>query len=473
MKKIILLLSVIFLTIAGCKKDLTDYNEDPKNPKSVPSYTLFSNAQRTLANSLTSSNVNLNIFRLIVQYWQETTYTDESNYDLSTREINDAVWNALFRDVLADFQESARLVPTDVSDPTTIKNQLAINEIMQVYTWYYLVTTYGDVPYTEALNIDKPFPKYDDAQTIYNALLTRLNTAISNLDVAGESYGSADILYNGDVAKWKKFANSFKLKMGITIVDSDNETAKSTIESAVAAGVFESNDDNAEFQYLSGPPNTNPIWVDLVQSGRKDFVAASTIVDEMLAVADPRLDDFFTFDAGDGYSGGTPGLSSNYATFSKPDESIIAADFPALFLDYAEVKFILAEAAQRGFTVGGTAATHYAEAVTASIEYWGGTETEATTYLARPGVAYSAANYKKSIGVQKWIALYNRGWDAWIEWRRLDFPELEPAADAQSDIPLRYPYPVNEQNVNRLNYEAAATAIGGDDVTTPLWWDKF
>jgi hypothetical protein len=88
-------------------------------------------------------------------------------------------------------------------------------------------------------------------------------------------------------------------------------------------------------------------------------------------------------------------------------------------------------------------------------------------------VPYNAANWKEVIGVQQWIAFYNRGWNAWAGWRRLDAPHLDPAADAFSDIPLRYPYPVNEQNVNRTNYEAAADAIGGDDVATQLWWDKF
>ncbi|HKO81883.1 MAG TPA: SusD/RagB family nutrient-binding outer membrane lipoprotein, partial [Chitinophagaceae bacterium] len=337
MKKIIIFLSVIFLMTAGCKKDLTSLNNDPKNPRNVPSYTLFTNAQRTLTNTLTSSNVNLNIFRLIVQYWQETTYTDESNYDLSTREINDAVWNALNRDVLKDFQQAAVLIPSDVNDPNTQKNELAIVEIMQVYTWYYLVTTYGNIPYSEALDINKPFPKYDDAATLYDNLLTRLDAAIANLDPSGESFGSADILYEGDVAAWKKFGNSLKLKMGITIADADPAKAKSTVEAAVAAGVFTSNADNAEFQYLSGPPNTNPIWVDLVQSGRKDFVGASTIVDQLETLSDPRLNDFFTpidpRDPASGYEGGTPGASSTYANFSKPDEQIVAADFPALLLD--------------------------------------------------------------------------------------------------------------------------------------------
>lgn len=471
MKKIILYISAVGLLATACKRDLSSLNVDPKNPATAPSYALFTNAQRALSNTLTSANVNLNIFRLIVQHWQETQYVDESNYDLATREINDAVWNALYRDVLRDLQEAKNLIPNDVRDADVQKNQLAIVEIMQVYAWYYLVTTYGNIPYTEALDINKPFPKYDDAATIYNDLLSRLDAAINNLNTGAGSFGGADLIYGGNVGQWKKFANSFKLKMGMTIADVDNAKAKSAAESAVASGVFTSNADNAELNYLGAPPNTNPIWVDLVQSGRDDFVAASTLVDYMESVNDPRLDNFFTRDDAGGFSGGNPGVQTDYASKSHVNPAITAPDFPGLLLDYAEVEFLLAEAAQRGYNVGGTAAGHYANAVRASILYWGGTEAEATTYLAQPGVAYDPVNWRRSIGIQKWIALFNRGWDAWIEWRRLDYPQLQPAAQAVSGIPLRYPYPVNEQNVNRANYEEAAAAIGGDEVETRLWWD--
>jgi hypothetical protein len=475
MKKIIIVLLAGVVALAACKKDLTSLNVDPKNPSTAPSYAFFTNAERTLSNTLTSSNVNLNIFRLIVQYWQETTYTDESNYDLSTRAINDNVWDALFRDVLRDLQEAKNLIPKDVSDLNVQKNQIAIADFLQVVAYYYLVTTYGNIPYSEALNIDNPFPKYDDAKTIYNDLLARLDQDIANMNSAYESFGTADIIYGGNVAAWKKFANSFKLKMALTIADEDPVKAKATAESAVAGGVFTSNADNAEFHYLTGPPNTNPIWVDLVQSGRKDFVAASTIVNTMETLNDPRLDNYFTVDAFGGYSGGTPGASSNYSTFSKPDEAILAPDFPAILMDYAEVEFLLAEARERGYAVGGTAQSHYNAGVTASILYWGGTVAEATAYLAQPSVNYLTApgTYKQKIGIQEWIALYNRGWDAWIVWRRLDYPVLPLPVDALSAIPLRYPYPVNEQNVNQTNYDAAAAAIGGDLVDTRLWWDKF
>jgi hypothetical protein len=478
MKKLLYVLAAVVVVTTACTKNLSDLNIDPKNPSTAPSYAFFTNAQRSLSNTLASSNVNLNIFRLIVQHWQETQYPEESQYDLGTREINGAIWDAFYRDVIRDLRESKTLIPKDVLNPdgspdaARQQNELAIVEVMEIYSWYYLVTTFGDIPYSEAMDISNPFPKYDDAKTIYNDLLTRLDAAITKLNVSAASFGTADIVYGGNVAAWKKFANSLKLKMGITIADDDNAKAKATVESAVASGVFTSNADNAEFVYVTAPPNTNPIWVDLVQSGRDDFVAASTLVNQLKTFNDPRLDNFFTPDqSGVNFSGATPGVQSAFAQYSHVNPDITDPTFPELLLDYSEVEFYLAEAVQRGYSVGGTAATHYANAVAASIIYWGGTAGEAATYLVQPGVVYNAANWKMSIGIQQWIAFYNRGMDAWISWRRLDYPQLTAATDALSDIPVRYPYPVNEQNVNTENYNAASTAIGGDDVTTKLWWD--
>src|ERR1044072_3218871 len=113
MKKLIIIIAPLAILIGSCRKNLTEINVDPKNPSEVSAGSLFTNAQRTLANTLASSNVNLNIFRLIMQQWQETTYTDESNYDLNTRSIPRGVWNALYRDVLKDFDEGKRLIPND------------------------------------------------------------------------------------------------------------------------------------------------------------------------------------------------------------------------------------------------------------------------------------------------------------------------------------------------------------------------
>jgi hypothetical protein len=475
MRKLIII-SALLVLITSCTKDLTHLNVNPKAASSVPSYTLFSNAQLNLANNLATPNVNQNIWRLIAQHWTETTYPDESNYDLNTRNIPQNWFHALYRDVLKNFEESRNLIPGDVLEPVQQKNELAIVEIMEVFTWHYLVATFGNIPYTESLSLDNLQPKYDDAATIYGNLMTRLNTAIANLDVSGASFGDADLLYGGDVAKWKKFANSFKLKMAMMMADYDAASSKTNAEAAAAAGVFTSNGDNAMFLFLAAPPNTNPVWVNLVQSGRKDFVAANTLVNAMKAVNDPRIPFYFTPDnTGVGYTGGIYGASNNYATYSKPSDDIQVPDFPTWFMDYAEVEFLLAEAKERGYNITGTAAQHYNNGVTASIQFWGGSAGDATTYLAQPAVNYATAagTYKQKIGVQKWFALFERGHDAWTEWRRLDAPVLVAPPNAVTAIPVRYTYPVSEQNLNKANYDAAASAIGGDNVTSKLWFDKF
>lgn len=475
MKKLLIFCLFIFSAIA-CQDDLTELNRDPKRATEVPAVTLFSNAQKNLTDIMTSTNVNDNVFRILAQHWTTTTYTDEPRYDLNTRNIPQNFWNALYINVLRDLKEAKTIMEADNSivNAALKQNQMAQIEIMEVYTWHVLVTTFGDIPYTEALDYTKPSPKYDNAATVYNDLLTRLDAAIASLDESANSFDTGDLFYGGDVASWVLFANSLKLKMAMVIADVDAAKAKTLAEQA-APNVFKSNEDNATFQYLSAPPNTNPVWVDLVQSGRQDFIVANTLVNRMNSLGDPRLPRYFTPING-AYVGGTYGTSNNYTLFSKPAEEIIDPEFRGVLLDYAEVEFLLAEAAERGFNVGGTAAEHYNAAVTASILDWGGTETEAATYLLMPEVNYltAGANFREKIGVQKWIALYNRGWDAWTEWRRLDYPQLQAPADAFSpSVPVRLTYPVLEQTLNSANYTQAASTIGSDVLTTKLWWDKM
>jgi hypothetical protein len=498
MKKKAIILGVAATILTGCTKDLTKLNVDPKNPSTVPSYSLFTGAEHSLANTMASSNVNLNIFRLIEQQWEETTYTDESNYNLKSRAIPDNVWNAFYSSVLINLEQAKKVIPTDVTDATQQKNEIAIADILEVYTYYYLVTTYGNIPYSQALDISKPFPKFDDQKTVYTDLLTRLDTDIKAL-AGGASYGAADVIYGGDPTSWGMFANSLKLKMGITIADSDPTTAKTVVESAVSTangnpGVFTSNSQNALFPYLTATPNTNPIWVDLVQSGRQDFVANSTIIALLQPgegiPADPRLPYYFTVNNQGVYAGGAPGANVSFGGNSKPSGPLLVAgsigkitnpDFPGDLLDYPEVEFNLAEAAERGFSVGGSVTSHYNAAVLASESFWGVSDAAAATYLAQPNVAYATAFNPASpatvlkplqkIALQEYLALYNRGWDAWILTRRLKYPVLIAPSTAQSAFPERFTYPVNEQEVNIVNYNAAAAAIGGDVVTTKLFWD--
>lgn len=476
MKKFIALF-VSVLLFAACDKDFDELNVDPKRPQEVPPGALFSFAQKELVDAMTNSNVNLNIFRLIAQQWTETTYTDESNYDLSTRNIPQNFWNSLYRSVLKNLSDCQKAIPGQDATFVSQKvkdNQNACAEILNVYTYATLVNTFGDVPYTEAINIENVYPKYDGAASIYTSLLGRLDAAIAKITLTEGAFDSNDILYGGDMNGWKTFANTLKLRLGMMLADVDAATAKKTVEAA-AAGAISSNADNTVFHYLAAPPNTNPIWEDLVQSGRKDFVAANTVVDAMKAVSDPRIPLYFTKDAKGLYNGGEYGSSNNYATYSKPADAILRPDFEALLADYAEVEFLLAEAKERNMNVPGTAAEHYEAGIRASIAYWGGSTADADAYLARPEVAYATAagDWKQKIGMQKWFALYNRGFDAWTEIRRFDTPKLVAPVDAVSDVPVRFTYPVQEQTLNADNYKRGSTAIGGDEVTTKLFWDKF
>jgi hypothetical protein len=478
MKKIFIAIASMAILLS-CE-DLTELNDNPKRTDIAPAGSLLASAEKSLIDNLSSTNVNQNIFRLVAQYWTETTYTDEANYDLGTRNIPQNWWHALYRDVLQDLRDAKRIAGESSVEAGVKQNQLAIAEILEVYTWSVLVNTFGDIPYTNALKVtaspdDILQPEYNDAAEIYTDLISRLTSAVASLDPALESWGQNDLFYAGDVAKWVKLGNSMMLKLGMTLADVNEGLARSTVEAA-APNVFASNEDNAVFTYLAAPPNTNPVWVDLVQSGRKDFVAANTIVDTLVYMEDPRIPAFFTIDADGGYTGGTYGASNNYATFSKPGDEIDNPDFPGTLMDYSEVEFFLAEAAERGFNVPGTAEEHYTQAIRASMESWGITdETAIETYLSRPDVDYQSApgDFRQKIGFQKWIALYNRGYDAWTEWRRLDAPELVAPPDAFSDVPLRFTYPVSEQNLNTNNYDEVVQKIGEDDVSVPLFWDTM
>ncbi|MEO8412820.1 MAG: SusD/RagB family nutrient-binding outer membrane lipoprotein [Ginsengibacter sp.] len=474
MKKLFIITGLLFFLVS-CNKDLSHLNIDTKRSSTVPSYTLFSNGQRNLVDRLATPDVNTNIFQLITQQWTEITYLDESNYDLGTRTISDNWWRGMYKQVLVNFEASRKIIPDDVLDPDIQKNELAMLDIMEVYTWSVLVNTYGNIPYTEALDPANLFPKYDDAQTVYTDLLNRLDADIAALNPAAGSFGNADLIYGGDIVAWQKFANSLKLRMGMVIADSDAAKSKSIVESA-AAKVFTSNSENASFTYYAATPNVNPVWTNAVQSGRDDYAPASTIIGIMNAISDPRRPFFFNLRGNPTYKGGEPGAGSADPSIARPSDKVEQPDFPYVLISYSEVEFDLAEAIERGYSVGGTAAEHYTSAVSASLDYWGVSAANATAYLAQPSVAYATATgtYKQKIGIQKYLALYMDGFDAWVEQRRLDYPILVVPADPQSGYPVRYTYPDNEVNLNSASWSTAKTAMGGTDkVETKLFWDKF
>jgi hypothetical protein len=474
MKRIFFVFIVITGIIVSCTEKFEDFNTDQKNPTEVPGNFVFANAQVALGDQISSANVNLNILRLVAQYWTETTYIDEANYDLVNRTIPDLVYRTYYRDILNDLRDAKRVIAKEetVSDDDAMakENRLQIIELLEIYCWNELVDYFGNIPYTEALDIENTAPAYDDAMTIYKDLISRIDIAILALDPDYGSFGSADLYMGGDVASWIKFGYSMKVKLAINLADVDNAYAKAAVEAAYA-NAFGPNEICA--LAYTGTSNPNGVYVDLVQSGRHDFVPANTIVDIMNTLNDPRRAAYFTLYEG-AYLGGQYGYSNNFSSYSHISDAIQEPDYPMTILDGTEIAFYLAEAAARGYSVGGTAEALYASAISSSFAFWGLSQGEADTYIASAGVAYNAADWKELIGTQAWIAYYNRGMQGWTSWRRLDFPTLNiPEAPMTEDgqVPKRFTYPVNEQTLNEANYKSASIAIGGDVMHNKLFWD--
>lgn len=492
MKNRLLILIPIISLFISCSDDITGLNENTKDATKVPADFLFTNAEKSMMDQVTSTSVNFNVFRLFAQQWTEVQYPQESQYDLTGRKIPDTHWTEYYRDVLRDLKESKdQLVAskaTFVGTPAQVielDNKIAVIDILTAYSYGILVDTFGDIPYTEALDIlAYPQPKYDDAKTIYVDLVAKLTAASHALNQANGSFGSADLVYHGNTAKWAKFANTLRLRMAINMADVDASFASTQALAAIADGVIMSNADSAYLVYTPNQPNTNPLYVDLVASGRDDFLPANTLVNKMNTLVDPRRAKFFTeYPAGSGtYKGGIYGELNTYASFSHFTETIRQPEYPGVLLTYSEVEFLLAEAAARGIAVGGTPETHYNAAITASMQDWGVAAADITTYLARTDVAYATATgtWQQKIGEQSWIALYNRGFEAWTSYRRLDFPVLNVPTVTYEDadgpitvVPRRYSYPGAEETLNATNLSAAVAKIGSNGTSKRIFWDKF
>lgn len=480
MKKLlyILLLTMFFV---GCDDRLEELNTDKRNPSTVDPESLFTQALRESVDMMVSINVNNNPFRLYAQQWAQTTYPDESRYNMVGRSIPRNFWRAGYRDALIDFQESRSLIQDQLESGESgipdaeLNNRIAIIDIMSAYVYSNLVDAFGNIPFSEALDPDNLFPAYDDARTIYNTLIDNLDNAASAIDPGERGFSAAqDPLYQGNMENWRRFANTLRLELGMRLADVDKSASVQIVNDALADGVISSNAQNASMTYYGSSPNTNPIYEDLVLSGRADFVAANTIVDIMNELDDPRRSVYFRENLGAGvFSGGTYGTANNYSANTQVGDIFHTPDLPGTIMNYARVEFWLAEAVERGgYNVSGTAEGHYNAGIRASFNEWDVPGYQ--SYIAQPEVNYSSApgDWRQKIGIQMWLALYNQGFEAWTEWRRLDFEAFNaPPEMTMEDIPVRLTYPLEEAQLNADQYNAARNAIGGDEISTQLFWD--
>ena len=504
MKKIsIVILSAATLLAAGCTKNMSEVlNQDPKSAPTTLGTAEFTQGEFALANTMTTTSVSTAPFRVISQEWNENSYEYESDYNLSYYNSPGGFWNNLYVNTIHNLDlAKANYAGQYWATPGDLRNSLIITDLLEIYSYYMLVSTYGNIPYSQAENDTIPFPVMDDAKTVYAALLTRVDTCIAGLDVTQNAMGGADLIYSGNTTEWLKFAASLKLKMAMLNATNDPTGTMTKVNEAIGTGLFSSNADNALFDYdPASPTNSNPIWQAIEYSGRHDFGPGGLLVNEMVVLNDPRLPDYFTLydsvyttsggatDTAQVYLGGQAGNPGNsYGSYSDfcciaNASNLYSPSLMGDILDYEEVEFYLAEAQAQGLVTGSpnalAAAANYDSAITASIEFWGGTATQAATYLAQPSVAYSTAgsSWQQVIGYQEFIANYNKNWDSWTDERRLGQPNINvvsPPQGAATNFPLRLTYPPNETTSNPKNTAAAVAALPGgiDALTAALFWE--
>ncbi|WP_426492891.1 SusD/RagB family nutrient-binding outer membrane lipoprotein [Hymenobacter sp. 102] len=466
------------LTLGACESDFDKINTNPNNSEVAQPNLLLTQIIRSNVSRSWDVAANMDGGLLVVQHWAKIQYTNEDRYAFRTTSYQ-SLWDGYYAGGLQDANVLISLGRTSNN-----ASYQGVGLVMRSWMFSLLTDIYGDIPYSQALQADKfTSPVYDAQQDVYKGLLADLKTA-SDLLAKKEGSIQGDILYNGDVEKWRRFANSLRLRLAMRIADADAATARATVSDVFSGdNVFRANSDNARLVYLDATfPNDNPIFENF--KTRDDHRVSETLVTRLKAVNDPRLAVYADLPADGGdYKGVPNGLLNAQASAlglsktSKPGIAFRRETSPAVLMTYAEVLFFKAEAIQRGF-ITGVAATEYNRAITASMNQYGITDAAAiTAYLAQADVAYNPASYKTSIGNQKWIALYGQGLEAWSEWRRLDAPALlvarNPVAAAAGKIPVRFLYPAQEQSLNQANYAAAVSRQGADALTTKLWWDKF
>lgn len=473
----VMFLAVVLIT--SCN-DITELNEDPNRPTEVPVDYLLTSAERTLGNRLYGGFDNTAFGMTVAQYWAQNEYSDETRYKFRSN-TNNTFWTDFYTSI--NVLKEIKTINSKIDKGQQGINQNAVATILQSWAFHSLVDIYGDIPFEEALGgVAIPSPAYSDQATVYTALIDSVKTAVASIDVSAPGFEGGDIIYDGDMAKWAQFGNSLLLRMGMRLSDVNATLAGSTI-TAAAAGSISSNSENGAIQYITAQPNVNPLFIPYEVDGRTDYCGTENFIDLMKGLSDPRIGEYFLPAKSSGVFVGMPYAKTSAFVLAIPVENVsqlnpqvYAADFEGMLMSYVETKFILAEAAAKGLgTVTGTAATHYAEAIAASMDYWGIDPAVAAAYIAAN--PYSPENLK----VQKYIAMYYQGWQSWAEIRRMDLENvaaanlvaIDPSVNfiGVSEVIKRRIYPQSEQSLNKANNDAASGNIGGDEYSTNLFWD--
>lgn len=395
-----------------------------------------------------------------------------------------------------------------------LDNYKAIGLILRAFIFQNITDNFGPAPYTEAgkARDDINFPKYDSQETIYAGILAELEMANSIIGNTSE-FVSGDILYNGDMENWKKFANGLNLR--ILLRQSGRKDPSAGMQKIVSDPgtypLFTSHLDQAALQYLTPTSNAHPAY----RGNVSDWSSSSSTrlgynMEVILnSMNDPRITAFAlptsaTSDSDDPEYAGVPngyqstedwngGVShqSLMGLLFAPrqyDPELVSPDAAqSVFMPYSEVQFILAEAREKGYISIGDAETYYLNGIKDQFNYYSSRIPDSwvrptaaglipdPSYYSQESVAYIGSQDEKlnKIYTQKWLSLFLVGYEAWSEWRRVGVPTITAGPATSGFIPVRYVYPADELRLNVDNYNEAVGMLGsgGDEISTPVWWD--
>lgn len=463
MKKIYSILAVGIL-LTACNKFDADINTNPNLPNKASGAQLINNAILSLPTLSSSPQAEFH-----AQYLSETQYPGGSLYpDGGTN------FYSLYQGPLINLEKvlTSELTPTE----GPVVNQIAVAKILKAYYFWNITDRWGDIPFTESLKGQENFtPTYDRQEVIYDSIFKMLSEANAMI-VTGNI--ANDIIYGGDINKWKRLGNSIHLLAALRLSQVNATKASAEFNKALTDGVMTSNADNLVFKHLADANNQSYWYGQVVNQNREWWALTETLVDYMNPVNDPRLSIYGKKTNTNIYKGlpfGTTVGLPNTTGVSLMGTAIYAQNSPIYLVTYAEVLFARAEAALRGWIPGGdaTAKTNYDLAIEQSVRQWTGGITGLDALMASAGITYDPANSMKQIGMQRWVHLFMHGYEAWAEWRRTGYPDnlIKPGG---REIPLRHSYPPNEVFNNSANYKDAVQRqfSGTDGLYGKVWWDK-
>lgn len=480
MRKIQLILSLmigLILVPVSCTKDFEEINRDPNNPVDAPSINIMANVIRYHTQQYYNAWGDMNEPSSYANHLGKIQYIDEARYQFREGVVNN-LWFYTYVNA-----NDLGLVIEKESEENGNPNYLAMAMTLRAYIFHMATDRWKDIPYSEAISGHEGItnPSYDTQESIYLDLLDQLKQANELYTIAGTyAIGPNDVLFGGVMMKWKRFTNSLRLRVATRMSNVAPNVARTHIEEILGDQatypIMTDNADNAYLWWQASPPYKEPWQAD--SDSRDDHGMCVTLIDVLKDFDDPRLPVYAkpaTVD--DEYRGVISGAVSG--SFALNEISRIGAHFRDVpdgfspIMRAAEVHFMIAEAAFRGWNTGGISAQDAYESgiATAMAEYdLDGFD----DYITHPDVAWN--NDVDQIHLQKWIALFKNGNEAWAENRRTDVPVLEhaPASVYQGQHnrpPFRYPYPTDEVNLNSENVTPKLDGIINHMWGQQMWWD--